>query len=100
MIRIAAAQGVLLAAIPLILKIGSRLPRRSRGLAAALKGIVIPAIMMRSLRSARIKREVKPMIGYRPSIILGAAVTAAALLVSDRTGRAGFWAGISSCPHR
>lgn len=85
-IRIAAAQGVLLAAIPLILndRITSSAILAAVS-AAALKGIVIPAIMMRSLRSARIKREVKPMIGHLPSIILGAAATAAALLVSDRT---------------
>ena len=93
-IRIAAAQGVLLAAIPLILndRITSSAILAAVS-AAALKGIVIPAIMMRSLRSARIKREVKPMIGHLPSIILGAAATAAALLVSDRTGPAGLRGG-------
>ncbi len=83
-IRIAAAQGVLLAAIPLILN--DRITGASilaAVSAAALKGIVIPAIMMRSLRSAQIKREVQPMIGLLPSIILGAAATAVALLVSD-----------------
>jgi hydrogenase-4 component E len=93
-IRIAAAQGVLLAAIPLILN--ERITGASilaAVSAAALKGIVIPAIMMRSLRSAQIKREVRPMIGLLPSIILGAAATAAALLVSNSMAPAGAQGG-------
>lgn len=83
-IRIAAAQGVLLAAIPLILNDGITGAAILAAVSAAvLKGVVIPAIMMRSLRSAQIKREVQPMIGLLPSIILGAAATAVALLVTN-----------------
>ena len=93
-IRIAAAQGVLLAAIPLILNDGITSSAILAAVSAAvLKGIVIPAIMMRSLRSAQIKREVQPMIGLLPSIILGAAATAAALLVSDHMTLSGLRGG-------
>ncbi|HUW42065.1 MAG TPA: hypothetical protein VMV90_13755 [Rectinemataceae bacterium] len=93
-IRIAAAQGVLLAAIPLILNDGITSSAILAAVSAAvLKGIVIPAIMMRSLRSVQIKREVQPMIGLLPSIILGAAATAAALLVSDHMTLSGLHGG-------
>jgi len=84
-IRLAAAQGALLAVVPLILH--DRLPVPAvlaAGAAVGLKGIAIPAIMMRSLRSAQIKREVQPLVGFLPSIILGAAATAVALLLSTR----------------
>jgi hydrogenase-4 component E len=82
-IRIVAAQGALLGAITLC-------AHRSPGLAVILsasaailiKGILIPAIMVRSLRAADIKREVEPFIGFLPSILIGAVGTAAALLVS------------------
>jgi hydrogenase-4 component E len=48
--------------------------------AVLIKGIVIPAVMVRSLRAAEIKREVEPFIGFLPSIILGAVATAVVLL--------------------
>jgi hydrogenase-4 component E len=57
--------------------------------AIALKGIVIPAIMIRALRDAHIKREVEPLIGLLPSIILGALATASALLFADQLPLAG-----------
>jgi hydrogenase-4 component E len=50
--------------------------------AIAIKGIVIPSIMMRALRDAEIKREVEPLIGLLPSIILGAMATAFAILLA------------------
>jgi hydrogenase-4 component E len=80
-IRTAAAQGVLLSLIPLLV-------HQQEGwtmlfMAAttiALKGIAIPSIMIRALRDAKIKREVEPLIGLLPSILLGALTTGIALL--------------------
>jgi hydrogenase-4 component E len=48
--------------------------------AIVLKGSLIPAIMLRALRDAQIKREVEPLIGFLPSILLGALGTGVALL--------------------
>jgi hydrogenase-4 component E len=49
-----------------------------------LKGALIPGIMTRALREAQIKREMEPLIGLLPSLILGALATAGALLFANR----------------
>ncbi len=82
-IRIVAAQGVLLGVIPLLAhEYLSPAAVLAAVAAIAIKGLVIPTIMIRALRSADIKREVEPLIGLLPSIILGAVATAFALLLS------------------
>jgi len=89
-IQIVAAQGALLSAIPLLLHDHLSFPVvMAAATAMALKGIVIPGIMFRSLRAAEIKREVEPLIGLLPSTILGAAATAFVLLFSNRLPLAG-----------
>jgi hydrogenase-4 component E len=80
-IRIVAAQGAILGVITLLMHERLTLPVLLSAVAAVLiKGIIIPAIMVRSLRAAEIKREEEPFIGFLPSIILGAVATAATLL--------------------
>ncbi len=80
-IRAAALQGVLLSVLPLLVHGRLSLPLLLVALVTVLlKGIVIPRIMIRALRDADIKREVEPLIGLLPSLILGAVVTAGALL--------------------
>lgn len=82
-IRLVGAQGALLGLIPLLVHEHLTIPSfLAAGAAVVLKGIVIPAIMMRALRDAQIKREVEPLIGFMPSILLGAAATAFALLLT------------------
>jgi hydrogenase-4 component E len=84
-IRIAATQGILLGVIPLLLHKHLTLPAVLAAIAAiVLKGVIIPAIMLRALRDAQIKREVEPLIGLLPSIILGAFATAFALLFAGQ----------------
>lgn len=51
--------------------------------AIVIKGIVIPAMLMRAMRDASIRREVEPFIGFIPSLFLGAIGTALALLFSS-----------------
>ncbi len=80
-IRIVAVQGALLGLVTLLMHERWTVPVALSAVAAVLiKAIVIPAVMVRSLRAAEIKREVEPFIGFLPSIILGAVATAAALL--------------------
>jgi hydrogenase-4 component E len=82
-IRTVAGQGALLAVIPLLAHEHVTGQAILAAIAAVLlKGIGIPAIMNRALRDAEIKREVEPLIGLLPSILLGAAATVFALLVS------------------
>jgi len=89
-IRIVAAQGVLLGVLPLLLHEHPTFPAiLSSAAAITLKGIVIPFIMAKALRDAQIKREVEPLVGLLPSTVLGALVTALAFLVFGRAGSAG-----------
>lgn len=84
-IRIVAVQGALLGALPLLMHDRLTLPVAVAATAAVgLKGIAVPSIMMRALRDAQIKREVEPLIGLLPSIVLGALATGLALLVSGQ----------------
>lgn len=80
-----AVQGALLGIIPIMVHQHPRLPAFLIAIAAiTIKGIVIPAIMRRALRDAQIKREVEPLIGLLPSIILGAMATAFAILLAGQ----------------
>lgn len=84
-IRIIAFQGILLGILPLILHEHIALSQIVSSVAAiSLKGVVIPAIMIRAMRDVRIKREVEPLIGLIPSIILGAIVTATTFFLFSR----------------
>jgi len=81
MIRIVAVQGILLGVLPLLLHENLSVPVLiAAGSAIVLKGSAIPAIMLRALRDAQIKREIEPLIGFLPSLLLGALGTAVALL--------------------
>ncbi len=47
------------------------------------KGIFIPWLLLRAIREVRIRREVEPFIGFVPTLILGALVTAGAFIFAD-----------------
>jgi hydrogenase-4 component E len=81
----AALQGVLLACIPLFLQ--PHLTLVAVIVAAAtlsLKGSLIPRILLKALRDAQIKREVEPLIGLMPTMLLGALGTAASITFASR----------------
>lgn len=85
LIRIVAIQGALLGIIPFLVHLPPTWPTIMTAVAAiVLKGFVIPAIMMRALRDTQIKREVEPLIGFLPSILLGATATTVALLSTSQ----------------
>ena len=84
-VRAVAIQGSLLGLFPLLLHehlslavILTIVP------AIVLKGVVIPGMMIRALRDVKIKREVEPLIGLQPTVILGALGTVFALLFADQ----------------
>ena len=84
-IRTVAAQGVLLGVTPLLAR--GDLGAGSFLLAlppVALKGVVIPAMLLRAMRTSDIKREVEPLVGLAPSLVLGALATALAVAFSAR----------------
>lgn len=81
MIRVAAAQGVLLAFMPLAAH-----PHPDWSIAAlalgtaAVKGALIPGLLLRAMRDASIRRETDPYVGFVASLMLGALGTALAVL--------------------
>ena len=79
----AAVQGMVLGVLPLLLEhefnwlvslvaVGT----------VAVKGFVIPGLLRRALRAANIDREVQPLLGYIPSLLLGAAATISAVALA------------------
>jgi hydrogenase-4 component E len=87
-IRTVAIQGALLSAPPLLLAAG---PEHHLGHslllaggALAVKGIVIPWLMFRAIREASIRREMEPIVGFVPSMVLGVVGVALAFAFSAR----------------
>jgi len=84
-IRTVAIQGIILGLLPLVVHEHLNVAVIIAALAAMiLKGFVIPVMMSRALREAHIKREVEPLIGILPSMILGALATIFALLFASK----------------
>lgn len=84
-IRLVAAQGVLLALISLCAREHVDLLSVALALAlAAMKGGVIPLMLLHALRDIKIKREVEPFIGLAASMILGALATGFAMIFAAR----------------
>jgi hydrogenase-4 component E len=82
-IRAAALQGMVLGALPLLLEhkfhwlvwvvaVGTM----------AIKGFVIPGLLRRALRAAHIDREMEPLIGFIPSLLLGAGASIGAVALA------------------
>src|SRR3989304_6903868 len=84
-IRTVAIQGALLGVMPLLVHPHPSLPAFLAALAAiGLKGLLIPWMLKRALRDAQIRREMEPLIGFLPSMILGALATGFALVFSTQ----------------
>jgi hydrogenase-4 component E len=83
LIRAVAVQGIVLGVLPLLLGHGASWWVVAVAVATvAAKGFVIPALLRRALRTARIDREVEPLIPFVPSLLLGAAATVGAVALS------------------
>ncbi|MFO1476903.1 MAG: hydrogenase [Verrucomicrobiota bacterium] len=81
-IRAAAWQGVVLGILPLLAESEFHWMVAAVAVAAAaIKGFVIPGLLRRALRAANIDREVEPLIGFVPSLLLGAAATIGAVVL-------------------
>ncbi len=86
-IRTVAIQGALLGTLPLLLleerhSLGHSL--LLAGGALAIKGFLIPWLMFRAIREASIRREMEPIVGFVPSMVLGAVGVALAFAFSSR----------------
>jgi hydrogenase-4 component E len=82
-VSVSALQGVVLGALAVV--VHEHIDTESlliAGGAAFIKGFVIPSLLLRALRDAAIRREVEPLVGYVPSLLLGAAATGTAIVFS------------------
>lgn len=79
-IRAAATQGMVLGLLPLLLE---QQFHWMVGLVSVgtvvVKGLVIPHLLRRALRAANIDREMQPLLGFIPSLLLGAGATIGAV---------------------
>lgn len=80
-IKVVSLQGFLLGIMPLIMEEHLVWPAVYAAVAAmVLKGVAIPAMLLRAMRDVQIKREIEPLIGFLPSMLLGALCTGLSLL--------------------
>ena len=83
-IKVVSLQGILLGILPLIMEDHLALAAVLASVVAILlKGLIIPSMMMRAMRDVQIKRETEPMIGFLPSMLLGALATGFSLLFAS-----------------
>lgn len=83
LINTVATQGVALGIMPLLLEHGLSWSVCLLAIATvAGKGLIIPYLLRRAMRAASIDRELTPLIGYVPSLLLGASGTIAAVVLA------------------
>ncbi|MEI6654990.1 MAG: hydrogenase [Verrucomicrobiota bacterium] len=85
LIRAMSAQGVILGVMPILM--GHELDWQVVLVALATvagKGLLIPSLLRRAMRTAQIDRELEPQIGFVASMLLGAAGTIAALALTHQ----------------
>lgn len=85
-IRGAALQGALLALVSVALRARDvELGFAALALgSAAIKGYVLPSLLLRALRQVEIRREVEPLVGYNLSLLTGAAGLGLSALLGAR----------------
>jgi hydrogenase-4 component E len=86
-IRTVAIQGALLGTLPLLLleerhSVGHAIVLAVG--AGAIKGFLIPWLMFRAIREASIRREMEPILGFVPSMVLGGIGVALAFAFATR----------------
>jgi hydrogenase-4 component E len=74
-IRCVAVQGVLLGLMTFVANEGTHVLRTAILAVASIsvKGIAFPALLLRALREAEVRREIEPYVGYNLSILIGLA---------------------------
>ena len=84
LIRAVSLQGMVLGVMPLLLEHDAGWMLIGVVVATvAGKGFVIPWLLRRAMRAANIERELDPLIGFVPSLLLGAGGTIAAVALAQ-----------------
>ena len=83
LIRAMSLQGMVLGVMPLLMEHDLVWPVVLVALATVtVKGIIIPRLLQRAMRAANIDRDMEPLIGFVPSLLLGAGGTIAAMALA------------------
>jgi hydrogenase-4 component E len=84
LIRAMSLQGVVLGVLPLLIEheLNWRIALVSIATIVG-KGVIIPHLLRRAMRTANIEREIEPFIGFVPSLLLGAGGAIAALALAQ-----------------
>jgi hydrogenase-4 component E len=85
MIHLTAFQGVVLGLLPIIEEF-QHLNWTLVGLGIAtvlIKALLIPGLMHRAMREVHIRREIEPLLGFIPSLLLGAVGTGGAVVLAS-----------------
>ncbi len=85
-VGLVALQGYLLALLPLFIHregLTARALLIAAGM-AGLKGWLVPRVLLHAIREVRIRREVEPLVGYIPSLLIGGAITVVAFVLAGR----------------
>lgn len=92
LIQAVSLQGVVLGLMPLLVYSADTVPALHVLVAlftALIKGVVIPQLLLRALSALPIKREVEPLLGTVPSLVLAALATALAIVFGQRLAPTG-----------
>lgn len=85
LIRIAAFQGVVLGVMPLVMEQELRFMVVLIAVATVvMKGVVIPGLLRRAMRTANIDRDLFPLIGFLPSMLMGAVGMIGAVVLASQ----------------
>ena len=82
LIRAMSVQGVVLGVMPLLMEHMTWPIVLIAVATLTVKGVLIPRLLNRAMRAANIDRDMEPLIGYVPSILLGAGGTIAAMALA------------------
>lgn len=102
-IRLVAVQGFLLGILPLVMWNWTDAPPHAELIFIAavnigLKGLVLPWLLARTMRSAHVCRELEPMIGYSFSILIALLITGGSFLFCRNIDWTGHSASLLSAP--
>lgn len=96
-VRTAAAQGVMIAALPVLAAAGAAAWHGwlvALG-SAVVKGWVLPAWLLRAVRETGARREMEPLVGYAASLLAGLAMLGLCFVIGARLPWPG---GVSAAP--
>jgi hydrogenase-4 component E len=83
LIRAASMQGVVIGVLPLLLEAEFHwMALVIATITVGIKGFVIPHLLRRALRAANTEREDEPLLGFVPSLLLGAGATTGAVVLA------------------